>query len=109
MHPLLDKHLGRSLSASEVASFLRCNVATVYRNYKRLGGIRVGSTYRFFERSLIDALLGQTEGEVGRSGEVERQEVSIFSFEQVGCKKMGSAKTEKSGSSIIEDRHGLLV
>ena len=60
MTPYLDAHLGRCMSAGEVAGFLRCDVSTVYRMYAELGGIKLGASYKFFERSLTDALLRQT-------------------------------------------------
>ena len=61
MNPKLEKHLGKPLSAAEVAEYLQCDISTVYRNYQNLGGIRIGCIYRFFEQRLINALLGQTE------------------------------------------------
>lgn len=53
---LLEQHLGRVLTASEVSEYLRCDISSVYRHYQKLGGCKVGTSYKFFERNLIDAL-----------------------------------------------------
>lgn len=56
MSDLLTQHLGRCLSAQQVASFLDVDITTIYRNYLDLGGVKIGSTYKFFEQNLIQAL-----------------------------------------------------
>jgi hypothetical protein len=56
MSDLLQHHLGRCLSAQQVAIFLQVDISTVYRNYLELGGVKVGSTYKFFEQNLLQAL-----------------------------------------------------
>lgn len=53
---LLEQHLGRVLTASEVSEYLRCDISSVYRHYQKLGGIRIGASYKFFERNLVDYL-----------------------------------------------------
>lgn len=54
---LLEKELGKKLTASQVAKFLGIDARLVRCQYVRLGGVRLGSRcYIFFERRLIDAL-----------------------------------------------------
>ena len=50
--------LERVLTAREVAEYLCLDVNNTNRKYYReLGGVRVGAAYRFFERTLTDAIL----------------------------------------------------
>ena len=58
---LLDEHLGKALSAEEVADYIGCDVKTVRKHYEELGGMRLGRHYLFFERSLINAVSKGTE------------------------------------------------
>ena len=110
MHPLLEKHLGSPLNASEVAEFLHCHITTVYRNYKKLGGVRVGSSYRFFEKSLINALLRQEKEKVDCPGQILRKKIQVQSHIQEGCKRMGSVKTSRvTSANKAPDPHGLLA
>ena len=53
---LLDEHIGKALSAEEVADYIGCDVKTVRKHYEDLGGMRLGRHYLFFERSIIDAV-----------------------------------------------------
>ena len=111
MNPLLEKHLGTVLSASEVAEFLRCNIATVYRNYKSLGGVRIGSSYRFFEKSLINAILEREKKAVGRASNPPRGKVSLLSEKQDRSQAMGGRKANRNKESgqQLADPHGILA
>jgi hypothetical protein len=53
---LLEQHLGRVLTASDVSEYLRCDISTVYRHFRELGGVKIGTSYKFFERSFIQAV-----------------------------------------------------
>ncbi|WP_457573583.1 helix-turn-helix domain-containing protein [Desulfolithobacter sp.] len=110
MNPL-EKHLGRSLSAAEVAEYLRCDITTVYRNYKLLGGIRIGRAYRFFEHRLIDAVLRQTEKGLDRSDKVQEAKISILPPKQDRREEMGSQRTGKTpgNGNHLADPHGLVA
>ena len=55
----LEQELGKRLTVSEVAEFLGIDKKTVRENYNKLGGMRLGRLYLFFERSLIDAHTGR--------------------------------------------------
>lgn len=108
MHPNLEKHLGQSLSVKEVARYLNCSVTTIRRNYKSLGGIRIGMSYRFFEKRLIDAVLRQTEEKMDRSNPISKQKVQIITVDQNSSQRVGSQKTKRNGSPILSDEHNLL-
>ena len=109
MTPVLEKHLGKSLSAAEVANYLGCSLVTVYRNYKNLGGIRIGSSYRFFEKRIINAVLGQTEKEVDRPSVYQGQKVSVVSSDQNKSKTMGSSDQKRKRVCQLHDPHHLLA
>ena len=53
--------LGPVFTAQQVADYLQLDVNTVRKYYKELGGVRVGSAYRFFKRTLTDAILRHEE------------------------------------------------
>ncbi len=108
MNTILEEHLGKVLTASEVAEFLQCNIVTVYRNYKSLGGVRIGSSYRFFEKSLIHALLEQKKETLGRSSSSPGEKISLLSEKQNRSQTMGSRKktgNKKSGQPVTDPHH----
>ena len=112
MHPLLEKHLGQVLSAADVAEYLQCDITTVYRNYKALGGVRIGTAYRFFEQRLINALLGQEEKNLDRPDKISEKKVSILSAKQKRSEKVGSEKTsriDRAATVPLADPHDLLA
>lgn len=57
----MKSDLGKVLTARQVADYLCLDVNTIRKYYKELGGVRVGAAYRFFERTLTDAILRQTQ------------------------------------------------
>jgi hypothetical protein len=80
---VLEKELGKALTPKEVATYLGIDEATVRKYYLKLGGIRVGSRYLFFERRIVDAVLQQKEdemdfvrekGETEETGDIPHQE-----------------------------------
>ena len=107
----LERYLGRCLSAREVSEYLRCDISTVYRHFRSLGGVKVGSSYKFFEKRLIDALLGQTETAVDSSSPVLRQEISQLSQQQGRSQGMGVKQEAGAGKrrASRRDPHGLLA
>ena len=109
MNTLIEEYLGNCLTASEVADFLHCSVIHVYKNYQCLGGIKIGKSYRFFEKRLIDALLGQTEKNMDCSGISSGQKISIFPVHKTKSKRMGNSKKERIQLSISSDKHSLVT
>jgi len=104
----MQTELGTSLTAGQVADYLGLDVNTVRKYYRELGGIRVGTAYRFFERTLTDAILRQTEKAIrgtNQSGRKIRPE--IFSDSegglQVGDRPSGAAKNGEKN-----DKYNLL-
>ena len=69
---LMEKELGKSITSGEVADFLGVNVKTVRQHYKKLGGIRLGRRYIFFEKGVVNAL--SKEWEMESPSEKEWQE-----------------------------------
>jgi hypothetical protein len=101
-----DGELGKSLTAEEVAVLFKMNVKKVRSMYKELGGMRLGRTYVFFERSVKDAIQKRTEVD---SPSEERREATGegVSNQEAGIAvgKQDAAKTRKRVER--EDRHGL--
>lgn len=56
---ILKDQLGRSMTVKEVAEYLKIDRRTVRKYYLPLGGVRLGRAYRFFERSINDAIQAQ--------------------------------------------------
>lgn len=65
MRSILEEYLGHCISAREVADYLQCDITTVYRNYKILGGLKMGKCYKFFEKGLVESILQQKIPDVG--------------------------------------------
>jgi hypothetical protein len=101
-----DGELGKRLTAEEVAVLFKMNVKKVRSMYKELGGMRLGRSYVFFERSVKDAIQERTE--VGSPSAEGREATG----EGVSDKEAGiwlggqdAAKTRKRLER--EDRHDL--
>jgi hypothetical protein len=101
-----DDELGKRLTAEEVAVLFKMNVKKVRTMYKELGGMRLGRTYVFFERSVKDAIQKRTEVD---SPSEERREATGegVSDEEasIAVGKQDAAKTRKRLER--EDLHGL--
>jgi hypothetical protein len=101
-----EDELGKRLTAEEVAVRMKMNVKKVRSMYKELGGMRLGRTYVFFERSVKDAIQKRTEVD---SPSEERREATGegVSNQEAGIAvgKQDAAKTRKRVER--EDRHGL--
>ena len=97
---------GKRMTAEEVAVRMKMNVKKVRSMYKELGGMRLGRTYVFFERSVKDAIQKRTEVD---SPSEERREATGegVSNQEAGIAvgKQDAAKTRKRMER--EDRHGL--
>jgi hypothetical protein len=61
----LKNKLGESMTAQEVADYLKLDVKTVRMRYEELGGVRIGHKYLFFENLIVkevsNAILQQKE------------------------------------------------
>ena len=96
----LFQHLGKSMTAKEVADFLCLDVGTVRKYYASLGGVRFGTAYRFFERRIIDAI--QTQQEMGWASEAQLQENEKNIQHEKGGNRLG--KRDGKGVNIQPER-----
>lgn len=90
----IQEHLGRCMSAREVADYLQCDITTVYSNYLKLGGFKLGKSYKFFERVLVNALLQRTTQKVAGASQIRRQEVPQVVSHQAGSQTLGKRKED---------------
>lgn len=103
---LLEQELGKRLTVNDVAEFLGIDKKTVRENYDKLGGMRLGRLYLFFERSVIDALQKETEMD-SPSAEGWEEERESISDEETGF-DVGSQNEAKTRQRVErEDRHNL--
>ena len=103
----LEKELGKALRTKDVAEYLGCDVKTVREHYQELGGMRLGSHYRFFERRIIDAIQKRTTMDCPGAKGRATTEQSIPNQEE--SQGLGSGNEAKAGKRVErEDRHGLL-
>lgn len=103
----LNESLGKSYSAQEVAEYLKMDVKTVRKYYRKLGGVRLGRQYLFFEKEMCDAIQNwnQMEGPSEERWTEDGEEIQHTE----GGNRLGSRDAEKGRKRLGgEDRHGLL-
>ena len=115
MHNYLEKQIGRSMNTKEVDDFLNIDVSTVRRYYKILGGIRLGRTYRFFEKEVQYAI--QERSKMDGSGTYKRKTKEEDIPHESRSQRMGGVREKTNtaranGTSANQQstkgRHGLL-
>ena len=110
----INEELGRPMSAQEIAAYLNIDVKTARKYYQELGGMRIGSRYKFFEMEVYNAVQkNRSEGRqdtnrLYRTSEEKREE----GRETIQDEKRGSdlgVTNEKLVRKRLEqkDRHGL--
>ena len=97
MDEVID-YLGKAMNVKEVSKYLNVDTKTVRKYFKRLGGVRLGRKYVFFERRLIDAI--QTPGEMDRTSEEERIPEREEIPDQEGRPCMGIQNEAKAGCKV---------
>ena len=103
---LIEQELGNRLTVSEVAEFLGIDKKTVRENYDKLGGMRLGRLYLFFERSVINAIQKETQMD-SPSAEGWEEEGESISDEETGF-DVGSQNEAKTRQRVErEDKHNL--
>ena len=106
---MLDKELGKNLGTKEVAQYLGLNEKTVRLYYQKLGGMRVGRRYMFFERRLIDAISERTKmgGPSAKKWKKERETIR----HKEGSFGVGSRDEEKNHRRVGrgDDPYNLLA
>lgn len=102
----MEEELGKRLKTKELADFLEVNEKTVRQHYKKLGGIRLGSRYIFFERKVIDAISEKWEMESPSKNEWKEEGTDI----QVKKRSNSMGKQNEAGRKRVgrKDRHNLL-
>ncbi len=104
---LIEKELGRVLSAKELSEFLEADEKTIRKYYQRLGGIRIGSHYKFFEKEVINAI--QTRNKLYWTTKEEQKKDRESIQEERGCEELGSQNADVVRRRMAQkDKHGLL-
>jgi len=104
---ILEKELGKALKAEEVAHYIEVDVKTVRKYYQRLGGIRLGRNYRFFEKEICNAIQKRTE--MDSPSEEGREEVEQGVPDEERCHRVGDENAAKTRRRLErEDRHDIL-
>lgn len=104
---ILERELGKTLTARQVAEYFDVDVRTVRQYYHVLGGIRLGRRIVFFEMSLIYAIQARTQ--VGRPGEEASETQGEDIQHREGGNEMGSRTKKDALKRLAErDEHGLL-
>ena len=104
---LIEKELGRVLSAKELSEFLEADEKTIRKYYQRLGGIRIGRHYKFFEKEVINAI--QTRNKLYWTTKEEQKKDRESIQEERGCEELGSQDAAAVRRRMAQkDKHGLL-
>lgn len=104
---MLKENLGDALTAKQVAEFLNMDVKTVRDYYLELGGIRIGRSYRFFEKEISNAI--QARKKVHRTSKEEQQQERENFQHQKRCSGLGSRDAEAARRGMGRpNSHGLL-
>jgi hypothetical protein len=105
---ILEEHLGQTMTAQEVAEYLKVYVQSVRKYYLQLGGVRFGRAYRFFERRINDAI--QAQGEMACPGPVERRDqTQDISSQERSDKVGGRTKARIQKIDEARDKFNLLA
>ena len=98
---ILQEQLGKTLTVEEVAKYLKIDKRTVRKYYLQLGGVRLGRAYRFFERSINDAI--QAPWKMACTSENKRQDKTQIISQEKPSNRMGGRTKEKK-KRIEKDR-----
>ena len=103
---LIKSDLGRTLTTKELSEILEADEKTIRKYYQRLGGIRIGRHYKFFEKEVINAV--QTWNEVYRTNKEEQTEKRKGVSDEERSSRLGSQNEAKARKRVErEDKHGL--
>ena len=102
----IEEELGRVLSTKELSEILGADEKTIRKYYQRLGGIRIGRHYKFFEKEVINAI--QTWNEIYRTNKEEQTEKRKGVSDEERSSRLGSQNEAKARKRVErEDKHGL--
>jgi hypothetical protein len=110
----INEELGRPMTAREIAAYLDIDVKTARKYYQELGGVRIGSRYKFFEMEVCDAVQKirsegrQDKNRIYRTSEKKREEGGKTVQDEERGAGMGN-EDEKSIKRRLakKDQHGL--
>jgi len=103
---LIKSDLGRTLTTKELSEILGADEKTIRKYYQRLGGIRIGRHYKFFEKEVINAI--QTRTEIYRTNKEEQTEKRKGVSDEERSSRLGSQNEAKARKRVErEDKHGL--
>ncbi|WP_299981451.1 hypothetical protein [Desulfobacula sp.] len=103
---MLENELGKSLTPKYVAKYLGVNVKLIRQNYKKLGGMRLGHRFIFFEKGVENAICKEWEME-SPSEEVRKEERKNVQDKErsTGMGKQNASVRKRMGR---KDEHNLL-
>ena len=103
----IEEELGKVLSTKELSEILGADEKTIRKYYQRLGGIRIGSHYKFFEKEVINAI--QTRNKLYWTTKEEQKKDRESIQEERGCEELGSQNADVVKRRMAQkDKHGLL-
>ena len=88
----LRQELGQIMTVVEVAAFLDVDPVTVRKYYQQLRGLRLGRTYRFFEKEVLNAI--QKSWSMDGANKKEQQEDPEKVSNKSGSHSMGGGTKE---------------
>jgi hypothetical protein len=104
---MIEQELGRVLSTKELSEILGADAKTIRKYYQRLGGIRIGSHYKFFEKEVINAI--QTRNKLYWTSKEEQETDRESIQEERGCEELGNQNAIAVRRRMAQkDKHGLL-
>tara|TARA_B100000614_G_scaffold261281_1_gene290390 strand:+ start:961 stop:1290 length:330 start_codon:yes stop_codon:yes gene_type:complete len=108
----MEKILGKRVTPEELAEYLGVNVKTVRQHYQKLGGLRLGKRYIFFERRILDAISTE-KWEMESPGQEDlwestTEEGKNLEDQERGNRMGGRNEGRRSTNLAREDRHNLL-
>jgi len=95
------------MTPEDLSKYLGVNIKTVRQNYKKLGGIRLGNRYIFFEKGVINAVSKRWEME-SPSEEKWEEEGEDIQHEE-GGNSLGKQNAPVRKRVGGEDTHNLLA
>ncbi len=110
----LIKKTGRLMSTKEVALFFEINEKTVRKYAIELGGIRIGTRYKFYESEVYSAIQKnrdqrrQDSDYLHRTSPTHQQEEGKKIQNEKGCPGVGGHDEKHTRQRLVRnDNHGL--